>query len=48
VAGNTEKALRLLRRSIRYNSNNKKTILHSNKFDRLRLDPRFKELVGEP
>jgi tetratricopeptide (TPR) repeat protein len=48
VAGDTDQAFKLLAKAIQYNSSNKKHILRSNDFDRLRMDPRFAKLVGTP
>lgn len=48
TAGQHDKAFELLEKAIKYNSSNKRHILRSNDFDRLRDDPRFVKLVGEP
>jgi tetratricopeptide (TPR) repeat protein len=48
AAGENEKALSMIERSLKYNSSNKRYILRSNDFDRLRVDPRFQKIVGEP
>jgi tetratricopeptide (TPR) repeat protein len=48
AAGETERSLEMLDKAIQYNSSNKRYVLRSNDFDRLRSNPRFKQLVGEP
>lgn len=48
AAGETERALEMLDKATQYNSSNKRYVLRSNDFDRLRSNPRFKQLVGEP
>jgi tetratricopeptide (TPR) repeat protein len=48
AGGEPEQALELLDKAIRYNSGNKRYILRSNDFDRLRSNPRFRAIVGEP
>jgi tetratricopeptide (TPR) repeat protein len=48
AGGEPERALELLEQAIRYNSGNKRYVLRSNDFDRLRSNPRFKTIVGEP
>ena len=47
TAGDREKAFQYLKKSTRYYSY-RRLALQSNLFDRLRADPRFKKLLGEP
>jgi hypothetical protein len=48
AAGEAERAMEMLEKAIQYNSGNKRHVLRSNDFDRLRPHPRFKSLVGTP
>ncbi len=48
AAGEYDRALEMLDRAIQYNPSNKRYILRSNDFDRIRSNPRFKALIGEP
>jgi tetratricopeptide (TPR) repeat protein len=48
AAGELDRALDLLDQAVKYNSSNKRYVLRSNDFDRLRSNPRFRAVVGEP
>jgi len=48
AAGESERAIELLTQAVRYNSGNKRYVLRSNDFDRLRSNPKFRAIVGEP
>jgi tetratricopeptide (TPR) repeat protein len=48
AAGELDKALAMIERAMKYNSSNKRYVLRSNDFDRLRVDLRFVKTVGEP
>lgn len=48
AAGQTEKAFKQIERAVKYSSGNRRFFLMSNDLDRLRADPRFKKLIGEP
>jgi tetratricopeptide (TPR) repeat protein len=48
AAGNRKRAFELLERAVRRSSSDRRYVLMSNDFDRLRGDPRFSKLVGEP
>lgn len=48
AAGEIDKSLEMLERAVNYNPSNKRYILRSNDFDRIRANPRFKRIVGEP
>ena len=48
AANDPDRALELLDRSVKYSSNNRRYVLRSNDFDRLRGDARFQRLAGQP
>ncbi|MCC6746263.1 MAG: tetratricopeptide repeat protein [Deltaproteobacteria bacterium] len=48
AAGQVDRAFALLSDAMAYSSSSRLHILRSNDFDRLRADPRFRRLVGEP
>ena len=48
AAGKLDQAFKYLEKAVRYRSSDRRYILRSNDFDRLRGDPRFTKLVGEP
>jgi hypothetical protein len=48
AAGNLKLAFRYLKTAVRHRPSDRHYILRANDFDRLRGDPRFRELVGEP
>jgi len=47
AAGNLKLAFRYLQTAVRHRPSDRRYILRANDFDRLRGDPRFRELVGE-
>jgi len=48
AAGKVDKAFEHVERAVKYSSSNRRRFLMSNDLDRLRADPRFRKLVGEP